>query len=85
MATHELTTRSPEAMGDVGNGAVAERLSYSVPDFAAAVGVSRSEIYEQISAGHLISRKVGRRRIIVRDEGVEWLKKLPKGLPSGTG
>ena len=34
-------------------------------------------IYEEISAGRLIARKVGRRTIVRRSDAIRWLRALP--------
>ena len=50
-----------------------ERLAYSVEEAAAALGVSRDVIYDQLRTGRLKSIKVGRRRIIGRHHIDEFL------------
>jgi len=48
------------------NGQPVERLAYSVNEAAAITGLSRDLLYDQMRAGNLAYRKVGRRRIITR-------------------
>jgi excisionase family DNA binding protein len=43
-----------------------ELLAYSVDEAAAATGLSRDLLYDQMRAGRLAYLKVGRRRIITR-------------------
>ena len=43
-----------------------DRLAYSVDEAAAATGLSRDLLYDQMRAGRLAYLKVGRRRIITR-------------------
>jgi excisionase family DNA binding protein len=45
-----------------------EKLAYSIDEVAEATGLSRSLIYDEMNAGHLQSVKVGRRRIITRQQ-----------------
>ena len=46
-----------------------EALLCSIPDAAAALGVSRSKTYELISEGRLLTVSIGRRRL-VRTESI---------------
>jgi excisionase family DNA binding protein len=41
-----------------------EPLLCSIPDAAAALGVSRSKTYELISEGRLLTVSIGRRRLV---------------------
>ena len=41
-----------------------ERLTYTVPDVIAALGLSRPTVYNLINSGELPSLKVGKRRLI---------------------
>lgn len=43
-----------------------ERLAYSVDEAAAATGLSRDLLYDQMRVGKLAYLKIGRRRIITR-------------------
>jgi excisionase family DNA binding protein len=54
----------------------ADRLAYSVPEAARALGLYRDVIYNEIRAGRLESLKVGRRRIITRTHIEEFLMRL---------
>lgn len=53
-----------------------DTLSYSIPDFVRATGISRAKIYEEIKSGRLRSVKVGARTIIPAHEGRAWLDRL---------
>jgi hypothetical protein len=55
-----------------------QRLSYSIERLAKVCDVGRSLIYEEISAGRLIARKVGRRTIVRRSDAIRWLCALPQ-------
>jgi hypothetical protein len=53
------------------------RLAYSIERLAKESDISRSMIYEEIAAGRLIARKVGRRTIVRRSDALLWLRSLP--------
>jgi excisionase family DNA binding protein len=57
------------------------RLAYTVTQAARALGLSRSMIYDQLRANRLASVKVGKRRIITRQQIGAWLAGLPTGPP----
>jgi len=48
------------------SGQPVERLAFSVNEAAAITGLSRDLLYDQMRIGKLAYRKVGRRRIIIR-------------------
>jgi hypothetical protein len=52
--------------------------AYSIDEFAARNGISRSQTYIEISSGRLIARKVNSRTIITREDGAAWRNALPK-------
>ncbi len=63
------------------NGA-SPRLAYSIPEFRKQAGdPSNSFMYQEIRDGKLKVRKMGRRSIVLHDEGVEYLKSLPLLVP----
>lgn len=45
-----------------------QRLAYSVKEAAEATGLSRDLLYDQMRAGRLAYLKIGRRRIITRQQ-----------------
>jgi excisionase family DNA binding protein len=53
------------------------KFAHSIAEFAQLSGLGRSFLYEQIKSGHLPVRKAGRRTLILHDEGLAWLAKLP--------
>jgi excisionase family DNA binding protein len=53
------------------------RLGYSIEHLAKEVDVGRSTIYQEIAAGRLVARKVGRRTVIRRSDAIRWLRSLP--------
>jgi excisionase family DNA binding protein len=52
---------------------VDERLAYSVDDAAQAVGLGKSTLYREMAEGRLRYRKVGDRRLILKDDLLAWL------------
>ena len=62
----------------------AARLAYSIERLAKAKesDISRSMIYEEITAGRLIARKLGRRTIVRRSDALRWLRSLPSLDPT---
>jgi excisionase family DNA binding protein len=53
------------------------KLAHSIAEFAQLSGLGRSFLYVQIKSGHLPVHKAGRRTLILHDEGLAWLAKLP--------
>jgi hypothetical protein len=54
------------------------KLAYSIRELAQMSGLGRSLLYEEVKAGRLIVTKVGRRSIILYDDALTWLARLPK-------
>jgi excisionase family DNA binding protein len=52
------------------------RVAYRPEEAAAAVGVGRTTIFEEIRAGRLRARKVGRATIIADADLREWVAQL---------
>ncbi len=50
------------------------RISYSVEDAAEETGIGRSYLYLAIKAGELATLKLGKRRLIMRDDLIAWLQ-----------
>jgi hypothetical protein len=53
------------------------RLAYSIRDVAKLTGLGRSLLFEEIRAGHLLVRKIGRRTIVLHTDLNAWLSGLP--------
>lgn len=53
------------------------RGAFSINGLANAYQIGRTRIYEEISAGRLRVRKVGRRTLILVEDADEWAKSLP--------
>ena len=60
------------------------KLAYSIAELCQMAGVGRSFLYEEVTAGHLVLTKAGRRSIVLHDDAVAWLIKLPKFAPTST-
>jgi excisionase family DNA binding protein len=54
-----------------------EKLAWSVDEAAQIFGIGRSAIYEEIRSGRLRARKVGARTIILKEDGLAFLRSLP--------
>ncbi len=54
-----------------------EKLAYSVNELAEATGLGRSYLYLQMQANLLPSVRAGKRRIIRREDAIDWLARLP--------
>lgn len=52
-------------------------LAYPVNDFARAIGVGRSKIYEEIRLGRLRAKKLGSRTVITGSDARAYLDSLP--------
>ena len=57
------------------------RLAYTVTQAARALGLSKSMIYDQLRSRRLASVRVGKRRIITRQQIDAWLADLPAEPP----
>lgn len=49
----------------------------SIEEFSTCYGVGRSTTYEEIKAGRLRARKVGKRTVIGVEDAEKWLSDLP--------
>ncbi len=62
----------------------AERLAYSVDEAAQLTGLSRDLLYDEMRRGHLHYVKVGRRRLITRQDLEQFLGITPRSSsPAG--
>ena len=64
-------------------GESAERLAYSVDEAARLTGLSRDLLYDQMRFGNLDFIKVGRRRLITRQQLERFLGIAPNAGPVG--
>jgi excisionase family DNA binding protein len=51
-----------------------KEFAFSVQDFARRIGLSRSLLYEEIAARRLPSVKIRGRRLILAEDGADWLR-----------
>jgi excisionase family DNA binding protein len=54
-----------------------QRMGWSIVDAARTANVGRSTVYQEIKAGRLVARKMGRRTIILDRDLQVWLSTLP--------
>ena len=54
-----------------------QREGLSVFEACAVAGIGRTKLYEAIATGELVARKLGKRRIILRDDLRQFLTSLP--------
>lgn len=54
-----------------------EKLAYSTKEAAEAAGIGKTTLFAALAAGVLKSRKVGRKRVILREDLMAWLLGLP--------
>jgi excisionase family DNA binding protein len=54
-----------------------EREGLSVREASEIAGLGRTRLYEAIAAGELLSRRFGKRRIILRSDLRRFLENLP--------
>ncbi|WP_245273707.1 helix-turn-helix domain-containing protein [Mesorhizobium sp. WSM3224] len=65
-------------MNEVGSAEVgAEKAAHTILEFGASHGIGRSLVYEEIAAGRLKCRKVGRRTLILAKDAEAWRDALP--------
>jgi len=57
------------------------KLSYTIPELVRDTGAGRSKIYEEIAAGRLKVRKLGKRTLVLHGDAMDWLKSLPAAQP----
>lgn len=55
-----------------------DAVAYDVNGAARVIGCGRNKVYDEIAAGRLDARKVGRRTIIPRAAILAWLDALPR-------
>jgi hypothetical protein len=53
------------------------KIAYSIGELPSLTGFGRSKIYEEISAGRLVARKVGTRTIVLASDLAVYLQSLP--------
>src|SRR5262249_47342201 len=59
--------------------ALQKPFAFTIDDAVKMAGIGRTSIYSAVSRGELQVRKAGRRTIIMADDLLGWLNKLPTG------
>ena len=59
-----------------------EKLAYTIPEFMEIFGTGRFKTYEEIRAGRLKIKKVGRRTLISKADAENWFNNLPNDIGS---
>jgi hypothetical protein len=54
------------------------KIAYSVDDVVKLVGIGRSLLFEELAAGRILAKKIGRRTVILETDLSAWLKSLPE-------
>lgn len=52
-----------------------EKLTYSIPEAAETLGISKSYAYELVKQGRLPVLEIGRRKVVPKDFLEEWIQK----------
>ncbi|HEX4407374.1 MAG TPA: helix-turn-helix domain-containing protein [Xanthobacteraceae bacterium] len=52
-------------------------LAYTIRQACSLAGIGRTTIYAEIKSGRLRARKIGRRTLILSDELMDYLRRLP--------
>lgn len=60
---------------------VLDKLAYSIPNFATAVDVSIEKVRQHIDRGNLVKSYIDSKPVILREEGLRWLRSLPNEKP----
>lgn len=55
-----------------------EKLTYSIPEAAETLGISKSYAYELVKQGRLPVLEIGRRKVVPKDFLEEWIQKNVK-------
>jgi excisionase family DNA binding protein len=55
----------------------APMLAYTMKQWCKRSNIGLTKTYEEIAAGKLKSRKVGKHRLILHEDGLEYLRSLP--------
>lgn len=61
-----------------------DKLAFLIAEWTHITGESRSATYEALRDGRLRAKKRGRRTVILRDDGIEYLKSLPDYVPTSS-
>lgn len=56
-----------------------DKIAYTPKSLSQATDTGMTKIWEAIKNGDLRSRKLGRKRLILREDAMKWLRGLPAG------
>lgn len=56
-----------------------DRGAMTVDQFCSWASIGRRKFYQEVSAGHITIRKVGRKSIVTLPDALSWLESLPVG------
>ncbi len=59
---------------------MSDRISLSVIEAAEAAGIGATLLREEIAAGRLVARRVGRRVLIAVDDLQRWIQDAPRAM-----
>jgi hypothetical protein len=69
-------------MNDVKSSPIAvPSRAFGIDEFCRRYGIGRTTAYDEIKAGRLRRRKVGKRSIIAEGDAEAWLEGLPVPMP----
>ena len=57
----------------------ASKAAYSVNDFCHVYSIGRTLFYDEVAAGRLRVRKVGKKTLVLASDGEAWANSLPEG------
>jgi excisionase family DNA binding protein len=77
-----VAARVPQQAGSPDTSTLAERLAYSVDEAARLTGLSRDLLYDEMRRGNLDYLKIGRRRLITRQNLEQFLGITRSAPPS---
>lgn len=55
-----------------------EKIAFSTAEACAAAGIGKTTLFAAIGSGALRSRKLGQKRLILRDDLLAWLRAQPE-------
>lgn len=61
-----MVTITPESRG-----------ALTVDEFCGWASIGRSKFYQEVNAGRITLRKIGRKSVITMADAVEWINSLP--------
>ncbi|ADU14142.1 helix-turn-helix domain-containing protein [Asticcacaulis excentricus] len=74
-----MRTNSNELTDGNGTVVLPEKLAYSIHEAILATGLGRTFLYDRMMSGELKSRKLGGRRVILKNDLMEYLNSSPPG------